>query len=96
LLREGFKTEDIERRAKGEWKLYTNKPNGCKRCDREDFRDFRGRVDIYQVMPISKAMKRLIMDGCNAIAFANQAALEGIANLRQSSLKKVMDGITSL
>jgi len=94
LLREGFKTEDLERRAKGEWKLYTNNlRGGCEHCYGLGF---IGRVGIYQVMPISKAMKRLIMDGCNAIALADQAALEGIANLRQSGLKKVMNGITSL
>jgi type IV pilus assembly protein PilB len=93
LLREGFKTEDLERRAKGKWKLYTNKPNGCGRCDREGF---KGLIGIYQVMPISKAMRRLIMAGSSTIAFANQAALEGIADLRKSGLKKVMDGFTSL
>ncbi len=93
LLREGFKTEDLERRAKGQWKLYTKHPNGCERCNKLGY---KGRVGVYQVMPISEAMKRLIMGGGNTIAFANQAALEGIADLRQSGLKKVMDGFTSL
>jgi type IV pilus assembly protein PilB len=93
LLREGFQTEDLERRAKGEWKLYTKHPNGCERCNKLCF---KGRVGVYQVMPISEAMKRLIMGGGNTAAFANQAALEGIADLRQSGLKKVMDGFTSL
>ncbi len=94
LLREGFQTEDLERRAKGEWKLYTKNPNGC--CERCNGLGYKGRVGIYQVMPISKAMKRLIMGGGNTATFANQAALEGIADLRQSGLKKVMDGFTSL
>ncbi len=94
LLREGFKTEDLERRAKGEWKLYTNNPDGCERCRHK--LGFEGRVGVYQVMPISTAMKRLIMGGGNTAAFANQAALEGIADLRKSGLKKVRDGFTSL
>jgi type IV pilus assembly protein PilB len=47
-------------------------------------------------MPISDAMKRLIMEGSNAIALADQAAKEGIPDLRRSGLKKVMNGFTSL
>jgi type IV pilus assembly protein PilB len=47
-------------------------------------------------MPISEAMKRLIMEGSNAIALADQADIEGIPDLRKSGLKKAKDGLTSL
>jgi len=47
-------------------------------------------------MPISEKMKRLIMDGANAMTLADQAQAEGIPDLRQSGLKKVKDGLTSL
>ncbi len=65
---------------------------GCDMCNG----GYKGRTGIYQVMPISDAMKRLIMEGANAIALADQAQKEGIPNIRQSALKKVMDGITSI
>jgi len=57
---------------------------------------YKGRAGIYQVMPISEAMKRLIIEGANAVQLADQAASEGIWDIRKSGLKKVMDGITSL
>ena len=57
---------------------------------------YKGRAGIYQVMNISDAMKRLIIDGANAVNLADQAAAEGIWDIRTSGLKKVMDGITSL
>jgi type IV pilus assembly protein PilB len=93
LHQEGFKKEDLDKRAKGEWKLYTKNPDGCERCNKLGF---KGRVGIYQVMPISEAMKRLIMGGSNAIGIADQAILDGIPDLRKSGLKKIMDGFTSL
>jgi type IV pilus assembly protein PilB len=57
---------------------------------------YKGRAGIYQVMNISDAMKRLIIEGANAVQLADQAASEGIWDLRTSGLKKVMDGLTSL
>jgi len=57
---------------------------------------YKGRSGIYQVMNISDAMKRLIIEGANAVQLADQAAAEGIWDLRISGLKKVMDGHTSL
>lgn len=67
-------------------------PKGCEHCND----GYRGRVGIYQVMPISEAMGKLIMEGANAIALGEQAKREGINDLRTSGLKKVMDGVTSL
>jgi len=88
LLQEGFKEDEV-----AELELYTSNPNGCERCGGAGY---KGRVGVYQVMPISEAMKRLIMDGSNAIGLADQARKEGIADLRVSGLKKVKDGLTSL
>lgn len=85
LLKEGFKEEDL-----AGLKVY--KPVGCDQCDK----GYKGRVGIYQVMPISDAMGRIIMAEGNAIELADQAQKEGINNLRQSGLRKVRQGVTSL
>jgi type IV pilus assembly protein PilB len=65
---------------------------GCDQCNE----GYKGRVGIYEVMPISDEMKRLIMKGANAMELADQSQKEGIPNIRQSALRKVKDGITSL
>jgi len=57
---------------------------------------YKGRTGIYQVMPISDKMKRLIIEGANAVQLSDQAASEGVWDIRTSGLKKVFDGITSL
>ena len=88
LLEEGFKEEEIP-----EMKLYGPRKDGCEKCGGSGY---KGRVGIYQVMPISETMKRLIMEGSNAIGLADQAHREGIPDLRKSGLKKVKDGLTSL
>ncbi|KAB2927091.1 MAG: type IV-A pilus assembly ATPase PilB [Dechloromonas sp.] len=87
LLDAGFKEEDID----GSWTLYG--PGGCDRCKGSGF---KGRVGIYQVMPISEAMQRLIMSGATSLDLAQQAKLEGIKDLRESGLLKVRQGVTSL
>ena len=86
LISEGFTEEQV----KSNFKLYG--PVGCDQC--KD--GYKGRVGIYQVMPISKAMGRIIMEGGNSLQLADQAQLEGIPDLRQSGLKKVITGMTSL
>ena len=65
---------------------------GCDQCSD----GYKGRTGIYQVMPISDAMKRLIMEEANAVVLADQAAKEGIPDIRKSALRKVQDGITSM
>ena len=57
---------------------------------------YKGRVGIYQVMPITDAMKRLIMEGANAVQLADQSRAEGIWDIRKSGLQKAKRGITSL
>ncbi|MCK5649105.1 MAG: type IV-A pilus assembly ATPase PilB [Gammaproteobacteria bacterium] len=86
LLEEGFTEENI---AKG-FTVY--KPVGCSSCNN----GYKGRVGIYQVMKISEEMGRIIMEGGNAMDLADQAKQEGIPDLRESGLRKVMDGTTSL
>ncbi len=85
LLEEGFREEDIDGIT-----LY--EAVGCDQCAD----GYKGRVGIYQVMPVSEAMGRIIMEGGNAIQLADQAKSEGIADLRESGLKKASQGITSL
>jgi len=86
LLEEGFKQQQIDTG------LTIYKPVGCDSCTL----GYKGRVGIYQVMPISEAMGRIIMDGGNSMELGDQAKKEGIADLRESGLKKVASGLTSL
>lgn len=86
LLAEGFPETDV---ARG-FKVY--RAVGCEQCNG----GYKGRTGIYQVMPVSDAMKRLIMEGANAIALADQSRKEGIPDIRRSGLRKVQDGVTSL
>lgn len=88
LIAEGFKEEDFT----PELKLYKPSSKGCDKCSA----GYKGRVGIYQVMPISDEMRRLIMNGSTAIELADQARTEGIPDLRESGLKKFRDGVTSL
>lgn len=87
LLDAGYKPEDLD----GSWTLYG--PGSCERCKGSGF---KGRVGIYQVMPITEAMQRLIMGGATALDLAIQAKTEGIKDLRESGLLKVRQGVTSL
>ena len=85
LTNMGFKQEELE-------ELTVYEAVGCSHCSQ----GYKGRVGIYQVMPISEKMGRMVMDGANSIEIADQAATEGILDLRASGLNKVRQGITSL
>jgi type IV pilus assembly protein PilB len=87
LLRAGFKPEELD----GTWQPYG--PVGCELCKNSGY---KGRVGIYQVMPVSDEINRIIMKGGDAIDIADQAQREGIRDLRQSGLLKVRQGVTSL
>jgi type IV pilus assembly protein PilB len=87
LLQAGFNEKDLD----GSWTLYG--PGGCDRCKGSGY---KGRVGIYQVMPVSEAMQRLIMSGATSIDLSHQAKAEGVKDLRESGLLKVMQGLTSL
>ena len=71
-------------------KIY--KAVGCDRCNR----GYKGRCGIYQVMPISERIAHIILEGGNAMQIADQAAKDGIRDLRASGLRKVKSGVTSL
>ena len=85
LLKFGFRQDQLDG-----LKVYT--PVGCDSCTG----GYKGRVGIYQVMPISEEMGKLIMEGGNSMQLQKQAHAEGVADLRESGLKKVAAGITSL
>ncbi len=87
LLRAGFRDDDLD----GSWQPFG--PVGCELCKNSGY---KGRVGIYQVMPISEDMERIIMKNGTAIDLADQAGREGIKDLRQSGLIKVKKGLTSL
>jgi len=87
LLDAGYSEADLD----GSWTLFG--PCGCDRCKGTGY---KGRVGIYQVMPISEAMQRLILSGASALDLEAQAKIEGIKNLRESGLLKVKQGMTSL
>ena len=86
LEKEGFEAEDID------GGLIIFGPKGCKSCND----GYKGRVGIFQVMEVSEAMGRIIMEGGNAMQIADQAANEGVIDLRRAGLNKVKDGVTSL
>ncbi|MBD3892453.1 type IV-A pilus assembly ATPase PilB [Hydrogenophaga sp.] len=86
LLEAGFKSEDLD----GSWTPY--KPIGCSACNN----GYKGRVGIYQVMPISEEIQRIILRGGSALDIAQQAGKEGVRTLRESGLLKVRQGMTSL
>ena len=86
LVTAGYKEEDID----GSWTPF--KPVGCSLCNN----GYKGRVGIYQVMPISEDMQRLILADASALDIAKLSEQEGVRSLRQSGLSKVRLGITSL
>ena len=86
LVDAGFKAEDLD----GSWTPY--RPVGCSACNN----GYKGRVGIYQVMPISDEIQRIILADGSAPDIARQAEAEGVRSLRQSGLAKVRQGVTSL
>jgi len=87
LIQAGFQEHELD----GSWQLYG--PTGCDKCKGSGY---KGRVGIYQVMPISEEIQRIIMTNGNSMDVAEQAQREGIKDLRQSGLLKVKQGMTSL
>jgi type IV pilus assembly protein PilB len=87
LVQAGFAEEEID----GSWQ-----PLGPVGCDHCFGTGYKGRVGIYEVMPISDEMRQIIMRNGNALDIAEQAQKDGVRNLRQSGLLKVKQGVTSL
>jgi type IV pilus assembly protein PilB len=86
MIKAGFKPEDLD----GNWKPY--RAAGCSACNN----GYKGRVGIYQVMPITEAIQRIILSEGTALDIAKQAEVEGVRDLRQSGLIKVRAGVTTL
>jgi type IV pilus assembly protein PilB len=86
LLKEGFLEADV----KAGIKIFA--PKGCSACTD----GYKGRVGIYQVMPVTETLGRIIMEGGNAIDISDQAAKEGVWDLRRAGLEKVKQGMTSI
>lgn len=86
LLEAGYREEDLD----GSWVTY--KAVGCSACNN----GYKGRVGIYQVMPISEEIQRIILRDGSALEIAEQARNEGVRSLRESGLHKARLGLTSL
>ena len=86
LLDAGYKPEELD----GSWKPYH--PVGCSACNN----GYKGRVGLYQVMPISEEIQRIILRDGSALEIAEQAKREGVRSLRDAGLYKVKMGLTSL
>ena len=87
LINAGYTEEDID----GTWTLYG--PGSCDRCKGSGY---KGRVGIYQVMPVTEEIQRIILAGGTALDIAAQAKREGVKDLRRSGLIKAKQGVTSL
>ena len=87
LLRAGFSEDDLD----GSWQPFG--PTGCEHCKGTGY---KGRVGVYQVMPVTDEMRQLIMRNGTAFDIAELSRKEGVRDLRQSGLLKVKQGVTSL
>src|SRR6185437_3239450 len=87
LIEAGFKEDQLD----GTWLPY--KAVGCERCSGSGY---KGRVGIYQVMPISEEIEKIILSHGTALQIEEQAQLDGVNSLRQAGLVKVRNGLTSL
>ncbi|HJV88074.1 MAG TPA: type IV-A pilus assembly ATPase PilB [Noviherbaspirillum sp.] len=87
LIEAGFKEEDLD----GSWMPY--KAVGCERCSGSGY---KGRVGIYQIMPISEDIERIILGHGTALEIEEQSRRDGVRTLRESGLVKVKQGLTSL
>lgn len=85
LLKEGFRADEID-------SLEIYEAEGCNQCND----GYKGRIGVFQVMEVSEAIGRIIMEGGNADLIQQQAEQEGVIDLRKSGLDKVRAGITSL
>jgi type IV pilus assembly protein PilB len=86
LLKAGFQAEELD----GNWKPY--RAVGCSACNN----GYKGRVGLYQVMPITEPIQKIILGEGTALDIARQAQIEGVRDLRQSGLVKVRSGVTTL
>lgn len=86
LLAEGFSQREIDAG------LTIYEPVGCHECTE----GYKGRVGIYQVMPMTEQIQRIVLAGGNVQQLTEAAQQAGVNDLRQSALLKVKQGVTSL
>ncbi len=84
----GFSSDQIAQKS---WQAY--KPIGCVECN---YTGYKGRIGVYQIMPITEGMQRIILSHGSVLDISQQAAKEGVLSLRQAALLKVIQGLTSL
>ena len=87
----GFGDTELKARVANSWQLY--RPCGCTKCGHTGY---KGRLGLFEVLPISQAMQRIILANGSTLDMATQAKSEGLIDLRQAGLEKVMAGETSL
>lgn len=88
LLKEGFTEEDVESGLT----LFESNAEGCDKCNA----GYKGRMGIYQVMPMTEEIKRMVMEGRNAMEIGDQAKADGVPDLREAAIKKVKDGFLDI
>jgi type IV pilus assembly protein PilB len=88
LRKEGFAEAEIDAGIR----IYGPSPKGCNACTD----GYKGRVGIYEVMPVTDTISRIILNGGSAVEITDQAAREGVWNLRRAGLEKVKAGLTSI
>ena len=88
LLKVGFTEEDL---AKDDWQLY--RQVGCDRCRGKGF---KGRAGVYEIMPVTDAMQKIIINNGTEVDIAEQAYADGLVDLRRAGILKAMQGITTL
>lgn len=88
LLKVGFTEEDL---AKDDWQLY--RQVGCDRCKGKGF---KGRAGVYEIMPVTDAMQKIIINNGTEVDIAEQAYADGLVDLRRAGILKAMQGITTL
>ena len=87
LIAEGFREDELD-----QLELYEANPDGCDNCTN----GYKGRIGIYQVMPVTDEIGQIIMEGGNAADIERQATLDGVIDLREAGLQKMRAGLLSL
>ena len=86
LVNAGFTPEDAK-------SVVPNKGKGCEKCNKTGF---KGRVGLYEVMEVTDELRELILVGASALELRRKAVEEGMITLRQSGLRKVKEGVTTV
>ena len=87
----GFGDDALKARSAGAWQLY--RPVGCTKCAHTGY---KGRLGLFEVLPVSQAMQRIILSNGSTLDMADQAKREGLIDLRHAGLEKIVAGETSL